>query len=136
MPRCNTALVLPLATPPPSAPTPSCIGSPDRELSCGVLGLNFLPRTLPPPLSPSSRHLTPPPCQPLPARSMRLKVKLTIQGEVLNGAILQQSFVVEYVVERHMCPTCNRQNANPNSWVACVQVGGGGGGGDGWWWMR
>jgi hypothetical protein len=55
--------------------------------------------------------------------SMRLKVKLTVQGEVLNGAILQQAFVVEYVVERHMCPTCNRQNANPNSWVACVQVG-------------
>lgn len=54
--------------------------------------------------------------------SMRLKVKLTIQGEVLNGAILQQSFVVEYVVERYMCPTCNRQNANPNAWVACVQV--------------
>ena len=56
---------------------------------------------------------------------MRLKAKLTVQGEVLNGAILQQSFVVEYVVERHMCPTCNRQNANPNSWVACVQASGG-----------
>lgn len=54
--------------------------------------------------------------------SMRLKVKLTVQGEVLNGAILQQTFVVEFVVERHMCPACNRQNANPNSWVACVQV--------------
>lgn len=24
-----------------------------------------------------------------------------------------------------MCPTCNRQNANPNSWVACVQASGG-----------
>lgn len=54
--------------------------------------------------------------------SMRLKVKATVQGEVLNGAILQQSFVVEFVVERHMCPQCNRANANPNSWVACVQV--------------
>ena len=54
--------------------------------------------------------------------SMRLKVKLTVQGEVLNGAILQQSFVVEFVVERHMCPTCNRQNANPNMWIACCQV--------------
>lgn len=54
--------------------------------------------------------------------SMRLKVKLTVQAEVLNGAILQQSFVVEFVVERHMCPACNRQNANPNSWIACVQV--------------
>ena len=53
---------------------------------------------------------------------MRLKVKLTVQGEVLNGAILQQSFVVEFVVERHMCPACNRQNANPNSWIACCQV--------------
>jgi nonsense-mediated mRNA decay protein 3 len=67
--------------------------------------------------------------------SMRLKVKLTVQGEVLNGAILQQEFVVEFVVERHMCPACNRQSANPNAWVACVQVrtwcqvavGGGGG---------
>ena len=128
--------------------------------------------------------------------SMRLKVKLTVQGEVLNGAILQQvraqragqgaqrsgeggpapgshesgvragvmrgfagggappagllpwlevarrqgsadplalppllrlqSFVVEFVVERHMCPQCNRANANPNSWVACVQARTGG----------
>eukprot|EP00204_Picochlorum_oklahomense_P001058 CAMPEP_0118800054 /NCGR_PEP_ID=MMETSP1161-20130426/2076_1 /TAXON_ID=249345 /ORGANISM="Picochlorum oklahomensis, Strain CCMP2329" /LENGTH=525 /DNA_ID=CAMNT_0006727833 /DNA_START=183 /DNA_END=1760 /DNA_ORIENTATION=- len=54
--------------------------------------------------------------------SMRLKVKLTVQAEVMNGAILQQSFVVEFIVERHMCPACNRQNANPNSWIACVQV--------------
>lgn len=54
--------------------------------------------------------------------SMRLKVKLTVQGEVLNGAILQQSFVVEFVVERNMCPTCCRQAANPNSWVGCAQV--------------
>jgi nonsense-mediated mRNA decay protein 3 len=54
--------------------------------------------------------------------SMRLQVKLTVQGEVLNGAILQQSFVVEFIVERHMCPSCNRQQANPDSWIACVQV--------------
>eukprot|EP00192_Tetraselmis_astigmatica_P024375 CAMPEP_0117664538 /NCGR_PEP_ID=MMETSP0804-20121206/9282_1 /TAXON_ID=1074897 /ORGANISM="Tetraselmis astigmatica, Strain CCMP880" /LENGTH=504 /DNA_ID=CAMNT_0005471795 /DNA_START=246 /DNA_END=1760 /DNA_ORIENTATION=+ len=54
--------------------------------------------------------------------SRRLKVKLTVQKEVLNGAILQQSFVVEYVVEPLMCLDCNRANANPNSWTACVQV--------------
>ncbi|EFJ40518.1 hypothetical protein VOLCADRAFT_69446, partial [Volvox carteri f. nagariensis] len=54
--------------------------------------------------------------------SKRLKVKLTIQAEVFNGAILQQTFVVDYVVENNMCPDCNRQNANPNSWVACVQL--------------
>eukprot|EP00200_Dunaliella_tertiolecta_P001812 CAMPEP_0202349826 /NCGR_PEP_ID=MMETSP1126-20121109/7151_1 /ASSEMBLY_ACC=CAM_ASM_000457 /TAXON_ID=3047 /ORGANISM="Dunaliella tertiolecta, Strain CCMP1320" /LENGTH=526 /DNA_ID=CAMNT_0048941691 /DNA_START=210 /DNA_END=1790 /DNA_ORIENTATION=+ len=54
--------------------------------------------------------------------SKRLKVKLTIQAEVFNGAILQQSFVVDFVVENHMCPDCNRFNANPNSWTACAQV--------------
>lgn len=41
--------------------------------------------------TPRSPRLTPTPAK----RSMRLKAKLTIQGEVLNGAILQQSFVVE-----------------------------------------
>eukprot|EP00967_Tisochrysis_lutea_P085792 scaffold120598_cov25-Tisochrysis_lutea.AAC.3 len=44
------------------------------------------------------------------------------QAEVFNGAILQQSFVVDFVVENHMCPDCNRFNANPNSWTACAQV--------------
>eukprot|EP00850_Spirogloea_muscicola_P016745 SM000138S00052 [mRNA] locus=s138:279441:282508:- [translate_table: standard] len=54
--------------------------------------------------------------------SKRLKVKLTIQKEVFNGAILQQSFVVEYVVEDHMCDSCARAAANPDQWVAVVQV--------------
>lgn len=35
--------------------------------------------------------------------SRRLKVKLTIQKEVDRGAILQQVFVVEYVVHTQMC---------------------------------
>eukprot|EP00798_Chlamydomonas_sp_ICE-L_P016520 gene16520-22747_t len=34
--------------------------------------------------------------------SMRLKVKLTVQNEVLNGAILQQSFIVDYTVRQHV----------------------------------
>ena len=54
--------------------------------------------------------------------SRRLKVKLTIQKDVFNGAILQHTFVVEYVVESHMCDYCTRQAANPNQWVASVQV--------------
>jgi hypothetical protein len=54
--------------------------------------------------------------------SKRLKVKLTIQSEVFNGTILQQGFVVEFIVENHMCLECNRVNANPNTWTACVQV--------------
>eukprot|EP00271_Cylindrocystis_brebissonii_P020407 TRINITY_DN6737_c1_g1_i1.p1 TRINITY_DN6737_c1_g1~~TRINITY_DN6737_c1_g1_i1.p1 ORF type:complete len:549 (+),score=117.80 TRINITY_DN6737_c1_g1_i1:510-2156(+) len=54
--------------------------------------------------------------------SKRIKVKLTIQKDVLNGAILQQSFVAEYVVEDHMCDQCSRAAANPDQWIACVQV--------------
>ncbi|GAX83461.1 hypothetical protein CEUSTIGMA_g10886.t1 [Chlamydomonas eustigma] len=54
--------------------------------------------------------------------SKRLKVKLTIQAEVFNGAILQQTFLVEYVIENNMCMECTRHNANPNTWTACVQL--------------
>jgi len=54
--------------------------------------------------------------------SRRLKIKVTIQKEVLNGAILQQTFVVEFVVEPHMCEQCQRSNTNSEVWVACVQV--------------
>ena len=54
--------------------------------------------------------------------SRRLKVKITIQKEVFNGAILQQPFIVEYVVEPHMCDLCSRAAANSDQWTACVQV--------------
>lgn len=54
--------------------------------------------------------------------SKRVKVKLSIQKEVFNGAILQQDFLVEYVVENFPCDHCSRAAANPNQWVACVQV--------------
>eukprot|EP00897_Mesotaenium_endlicherianum_P005218 jgi/Mesen1/4724/ME000241S03763 len=54
--------------------------------------------------------------------SKRLKLKLTIQKEVFNGAILQQTFVIEYVVEDHMCDQCTRTAANPDQWIACVQL--------------
>lgn len=35
--------------------------------------------------------------------SKRIKVKLTIQKEVFHGAILQQMFVVEFVVQNQQC---------------------------------
>ncbi|QDZ18567.1 NMD3 domain-containing protein [Chloropicon primus] len=54
--------------------------------------------------------------------SKRLKVKLTIQKDIFNGAILQHTFVVEYIVTNHMCDLCTKQAANPNQWVASVQV--------------
>lgn len=54
--------------------------------------------------------------------SKRIKVKLKIQKEVVNGAILEQAYVVEYTVEDHMCEKCSRVAANPDQWIACVQV--------------
>lgn len=53
--------------------------------------------------------------------SKRLKVKLTIQKEVLNGAILQQVFVVEYVVQSQMCDDCHRVEAK-DFWKAVAQI--------------
>jgi len=53
--------------------------------------------------------------------SKRLKIKLQIQAEVLGGAILQQTFVVEYTVAYQMCPDCHRTEAKDH-WNCLVQV--------------
>ena len=53
--------------------------------------------------------------------SRRIKVKITIQSEVGQGAILQQSFEVEYVVANHQCPDCAKSFTH-NTWRANVQV--------------
>ncbi|XP_048362028.1 60S ribosomal export protein NMD3 [Sphaerodactylus townsendi] len=53
--------------------------------------------------------------------SKRLKVKLTVQKEVMNGAILQQVFVIEYVVHSQMCDDCHRVEAK-DFWKAVVQI--------------
>eukprot|EP00898_Chlorokybus_atmophyticus_P007343 jgi/Chlat1/760/Chrsp104S00026 len=54
--------------------------------------------------------------------SKRLKVKVTIQKEIFNGAIVQQAFVVEYVVQNNLCDICQKAAANSDQWVAAVQV--------------
>ncbi|XP_043696203.1 60S ribosomal export protein NMD3-like [Telopea speciosissima] len=54
--------------------------------------------------------------------SKRIKVRLRVQKEVLNGAILEQAYVVEYVQQDHMCESCSRAQANPDQWVAAVQL--------------
>ncbi|KAJ9584723.1 hypothetical protein L9F63_020928, partial [Diploptera punctata] len=48
-------------------------------------------------------------------------VKLTVQGEVLGGTILEQVFVVEFIVSHQMCDDCHRSEAH-NYWRARVQV--------------
>jgi len=53
--------------------------------------------------------------------SKRLKIKLPIQKEVLNGAILQQSFVVDFVIRNQQCPECEASYAT-GTWKAVVQV--------------
>ena len=42
-------------------------------------------------------------------------------SQVLNSTILQQVFVVEYVVQNQMCDACHR-NAAQDFWKAVVQV--------------
>lgn len=54
--------------------------------------------------------------------SRRVKVKCTVQQQVFNGAVLQQQFVTEFVVEGNMCIECNRANTNNESWRASVQL--------------
>eukprot|EP00761_Pharyngomonas_kirbyi_P013305 gb/GECH01013332.1/.p1 GENE.gb/GECH01013332.1/~~gb/GECH01013332.1/.p1 ORF type:complete len:473 (+),score=84.86 gb/GECH01013332.1/:1-1419(+) len=53
--------------------------------------------------------------------SKRLKVKLTIQKEVFNGAMLQQSFIVDYEVIHVQCDACKRLET-PHKWKAVAQV--------------
>ncbi|RKO84240.1 NMD3 family-domain-containing protein, partial [Blyttiomyces helicus] len=53
--------------------------------------------------------------------SKRIKVKLTIQKEVFAATILQQVFVVEYMVSGQYCDECQRVAAQL-TWKAVVQV--------------
>jgi nonsense-mediated mRNA decay protein 3 len=53
--------------------------------------------------------------------SMRLKIKLTVQKEVVNGAVLQQASVVEFVIRNQQCKACEASFAQGN-WHAIVQV--------------
>jgi nonsense-mediated mRNA decay protein 3 len=56
--------------------------------------------------------------------SKRIKVKLTIQKEVFTNTILQQTFIVEFVVGNMFCVDCHKQEAggDENNWVAVAQV--------------
>eukprot|EP01038_Epipyxis_sp_PR26KG_P009414 gene9414-12680_t len=53
--------------------------------------------------------------------SMRLKVKITIQKEVTNGAILQQAAVIDYTIRNQQCKNCESSYAQ-GAWHAVVQV--------------
>lgn len=53
--------------------------------------------------------------------SRRIKLKITIQQEALQGTILQQTFEVEFYVAYQQCPDCAK-SFTANVWRACVQV--------------
>lgn len=46
---------------------------------------------------------------------------LSLTLQVMNGAILQQVFVVEFVIQYQMCDDCHRVEAK-DFWKAVVQV--------------
>jgi len=54
--------------------------------------------------------------------SKRIKTKLTIQKEVLAGTILQQMFIVEFVVQNQACEQCQRVLTGHETWHSCVQA--------------
>jgi len=51
----------------------------------------------------------------------RLKIKLTVQKEVLSGAILQQTFPVEFIIANQQCDTC-QSHYSDNTWESVCQV--------------
>ena len=53
--------------------------------------------------------------------SKRILVNLVVQKEVMGGAVLQQVFNVEFVVNYQMCDDCRRAE-NKDFWKASVQV--------------
>ncbi|XP_061398259.1 LOW QUALITY PROTEIN: 60S ribosomal export protein NMD3-like, partial [Musca vetustissima] len=55
------------------------------------------------------------------AHSKRIKVKLTVHGEVSGGTVLQQVFIVEFTVQNQMCDDCHRTEAK-DFWRCMVQV--------------
>ncbi|CAD6240535.1 GSCOCG00008833001-RA-CDS [Cotesia congregata] len=53
--------------------------------------------------------------------SKRVRVKLTVHAEVHGGTVLQQIFVVEFIINHQMCDQCHRAEAQ-DFWRASVQV--------------
>eukprot|EP01062_Namystynia_karyoxenos_P030072 TRINITY_DN22500_c0_g1_i1.p1 TRINITY_DN22500_c0_g1~~TRINITY_DN22500_c0_g1_i1.p1 ORF type:complete len:546 (+),score=227.28 TRINITY_DN22500_c0_g1_i1:87-1640(+) len=54
--------------------------------------------------------------------SRRLKIKLTVQKEVFAGTVVQQSTVIEFVVNAVMCEGCQRVATGHETWGCSLQV--------------
>lgn len=53
--------------------------------------------------------------------SMRLKIKLTLQKEIMNGAVIQQATVIDFVIRNQQCKHCEASYAT-GAWKAIVQL--------------
>lgn len=53
--------------------------------------------------------------------SKELKVKMTVQEEVMTGVVMEQSIVVEYRVDNEQCLEC-KKSFTKHTWESCVQV--------------
>ncbi|GMF65520.1 unnamed protein product [Phytophthora lilii] len=53
--------------------------------------------------------------------SKRVKLRLTLQREVANHAVIQNACVVTFVIHSVKCPDCTKQYHN-NTWRALVQI--------------
>eukprot|EP00662_Eupelagonemidae_sp_cell21_P017065 gene17065-30323_t len=54
--------------------------------------------------------------------SRRLKIKVTVQKEVFAGTVVQQSTVIEFVVNAVMCEGCQRAATGHELWGCVLQV--------------
>ncbi|KNH09382.1 hypothetical protein XU18_0067 [Perkinsela sp. CCAP 1560/4] len=54
--------------------------------------------------------------------SRRVKVKITIEKEIQEGAKVEQSFVVEYVIHNQQCEMCEQEATGNSRWSAVVQL--------------
>lgn len=55
------------------------------------------------------------------SHSKRIKIKLTIQKELFANAIIQQSFIVEFVIASQQCTDC-QASFTEHTWMTCVQL--------------
>ncbi|KAH0466166.1 hypothetical protein IEQ34_006269 [Dendrobium chrysotoxum] len=54
--------------------------------------------------------------------SKRIMLRLRVQREALSGAILEQSHLIEFTQHDNLCESCSRFQANPDQWIAVVQL--------------
>ena len=54
--------------------------------------------------------------------SRRVKVKITVEKEISEGARIEQSLVVEYVIHNQQCEMCEQEATGTSQWSAVVQL--------------